>query len=121
MGYFHRWAQSLDKRKRSINRALSAGGEFLDACVHVDNVDKWDAEQLRDIERIGGGAQAMQKNSEVLSGLVVGHKSDGRCRYDPQVKQELVRQCMMPGVPLARMTMQHGINANLLRMWITKS
>ena len=63
----------------------------------------------------------MQDNSEVLSGLVVGHKRDGRCRYDPQVKQELIRQCMMPGVSVARMAMQHGINANLLRMWITKS
>lgn len=63
----------------------------------------------------------MQNNLEILSGLVVGHKRNGRCRYDPQVKQELIRQCMMPGVSLARMTMQHGINANLLRMWITKS
>lgn len=63
----------------------------------------------------------MQRNSEVLNGLVVGHKRDGRCRYDPQVKQELVRQCMMPGVSVARMAMQHGINANLLRTWITKS
>ena len=44
--------------KRSINRALSAGGEFRDACVHVNNVDICDAEQLRGIERIGGGAQA---------------------------------------------------------------
>ena len=63
----------------------------------------------------------MQNNSEVLSGLVVGHKRDGRCRYDPQVKQELIRQCMLPGVSVARMAMQHGINANLLRTWITKS
>lgn len=63
----------------------------------------------------------MQRNSEVLNGLVVGHKRDGRCRYDPQVKQELIRQCMMPGVSVARMAMQHGINANLLRTWITKS
>ncbi|MGI9134910.1 MAG: IS66-like element accessory protein TnpA [Rhodoferax sp.] len=62
----------------------------------------------------------MQKNSEVLSGLVVGHKSDGRCRYDPQAKQELIRQCMKPGVSVARMAMQHGVNANLLRTWITK-
>ncbi|MDD3938011.1 transposase [Rhodoferax sp.] len=51
----------------------------------------------------------------------MGHKRDGRCQYDPQVKQELIRQCMMPGVSVARMAMQHGINANLLRMWITKS
>lgn len=63
----------------------------------------------------------MQKNSEVLSGLVVGHKSDGRCRYDPQVKQELIRQCMQPGVSVARMAMQHAVNANLLRTWITKA
>ena len=63
----------------------------------------------------------MQKNSEMLSGLVVGHKSDGRCRYDPQVKQELIRQCMMPGVSVARMAMQHAVNANLLRTWITKA
>ena len=53
----------------------------------------------------------MQNNSEVLIGLVVGHKRDGRCRYDPQVKQDLIRQCMMPGVSVARMAMQHGINA----------
>jgi transposase-like protein len=63
----------------------------------------------------------MQKNTEVLSGLVVGHKSDGRCRYDPQVKQELIRQCMKPGVSVARMAMQHAVNANLLRTWITKA
>ena len=63
----------------------------------------------------------MQKSTEVLSGLVVGHKSDGRCRYDPQVKQELVRQCMRPGVSVARMAMQHAVNANLLRTWITKA
>ena len=63
----------------------------------------------------------MQKNSEVLSGLVVGHKSDGRCRYDPQAKQELIRQCMKPGVSVSRMAMRHGVNANLLRTWITKA
>lgn len=63
----------------------------------------------------------MQNNSEVLSGLVVGHKRDGRCRYDPDVKQELVRRCLAPGVSVARMAMQHGINANLLRLWIMKS
>ena len=60
----------------------------------------------------------MQKSTEVLGGLVVGHKSDGRCTYDPQVKQELIRQCLKPGVSVARMAMQHGVNTNLLRTWI---
>jgi transposase-like protein len=63
----------------------------------------------------------MQRNSEILNGLVVGRKRDGRCRYDPQLKQELIRQCMLPGVSVARMAMQHGINANLLRTWIAKA
>jgi len=62
----------------------------------------------------------MQSNSEVFGGLVVGRMRDGRCRYDPQVKQELVGQCMLPGVSVARMAMQHGVNANLLRAWISK-
>jgi transposase len=62
----------------------------------------------------------MEKDLEVLSGLVLGHLRDGRCRYDPQVKQELVRRCLQPGVSVARMAMQHGVNANLLRKWITQ-
>jgi transposase len=61
----------------------------------------------------------MKMNSEV-NGLVVGHKRDGRCKYDPQAKQELIRQCLNPGVSVSRMAMQHGVNANLLRSWITK-
>ena len=61
----------------------------------------------------------MEINSEVLNGLVVARRRDGRCRYDPQVKQELVQRCLAPGVSVAALAMQHGINANLLRKWIT--
>jgi hypothetical protein len=43
----------------------------------------------------------MENNSEVLSGLVVARRRDGRCRYDPQVKQELVRRGLQPGVSVA--------------------
>jgi transposase len=63
----------------------------------------------------------MNENSEVLSRLVVGHKRDGRCQYDPAAKQELIRQCKQPGVSVSRIAMQHGVNANLLRSWIAKS
>lgn len=63
----------------------------------------------------------MNENTEVLSRLVVGHKRDGRCQYDPAAKQELIRQCKQPGVSVSRIAMQHGINANLLRSWIAKS
>lgn len=41
--------------------------------------------------------------------------------YDPQAKAEVVRACLKPGVSVARMALQCGINANLLRRWITQS
>jgi transposase len=62
-----------------------------------------------------------QMNSELMGRLVTGHKRDGRCRYDPQAKLELVRECLKPGVSVAKMALRHGINATLLRKWITKS
>lgn len=62
----------------------------------------------------------MENDSGVLSGLVLSHQRDGRCRYDLRVKQELVRRCLQPGVSVAAMAMQHGVNANLLRKWITQ-
>jgi transposase len=62
----------------------------------------------------------MENDSEVLSGLVVKRICGGRCRYDPQVKQELVKRCLQPGVSVAAMAMRHGVNANLVRKWITQ-
>ena len=59
-----------------------------------------------------------EKGSELLKRLVVGHKRDGRSCYDPDAKRELVELAMRPGVSVARMALQHGINANLLRTWI---
>ena len=60
-------------------------------------------------------------DTEVLSRLVAGRKNDGRAVYDPQVKAEVVRACMKPGVSVAGMALQCGINANLLRRWISQS
>ena len=60
----------------------------------------------------------MENNAEVLSGLVLERIRDGRCRYDPKVKQELVSRCLRPGVSVAATAMQHGVNTNLLRKWI---
>ena len=62
----------------------------------------------------------MQVKTEVMRGLVLGRDRGGRCKYDPQAKTALIQECMKPGVSVARMAMQHGINANLLRAWITK-
>ena len=56
---------------------------------------------------------------DVVPGLVRGHKRDGRSIYDRTAKRELVRRCQQPGVSVAAMALAHGLNANLLRKWIT--
>ena len=60
----------------------------------------------------------MENKSRLSRALVAGHGRDGRCRYDPEAKRELVEACLQPGVSVARMALEHGINANLLRKWI---
>ncbi len=60
-------------------------------------------------------------DTEVVGRLVTGRKNDGRAVYDPQAKAEVVRACLKPGVSVARIALQCGINANLLRRWITQS
>jgi transposase len=58
-------------------------------------------------------------NTELASRLVTGRKRDGRCTYDPKAKAEIVQACLQPGVSVARIGIQYGIN-NLLRSWIGK-
>jgi transposase len=60
-------------------------------------------------------------DSEVVRRLVIGRKNDGRAVYDPQAKAEVVRACRGPGVSVARIALQCGVNANLLRRWIMVS
>lgn len=37
--------------------------------------------------------------------------------YTPQFKAELVAMCQKPGVSIAAVALQHGMNANLLHRW----
>ncbi len=60
----------------------------------------------------------MTEKFELSRPLVVGHKRDGRSCYDRKAKRELVEACLRPGVSVARMALEHGVNANLLRRWI---
>jgi len=50
----------------------------------------------------------------------VGVLGNGRRRYDPASKQRLVEACLQPGVSVAGLALQHGVNANLLRKWVAK-
>ncbi|AEG00389.1 IS66-like element accessory protein TnpA [Methylomonas methanica] len=59
-----------------------------------------------------------ERSTRLLRPLIVGHGRDGRCLYDPEAKRELVRICLQPGASIAKMALDHGVNANLLRKWI---
>jgi transposase len=61
----------------------------------------------------------MSDPSNPLRLEVVGVLRNGRRRYDPASKRRLVESCLQPGVSLAGVAMRHGVNANLLRKWVT--
>ncbi len=61
-----------------------------------------------------------ERDTDLKSRLIVGYKRDGRACYDRQAKQELIAASLRPGVSVARLALDHGINANLLRKWIGK-
>ena len=62
----------------------------------------------------------MENRIRLSRTLIVGHRRDGRCRYDPEAKRELAKACLQPGISIAKMALEHGINANLLRKWISQ-
>ena len=51
---------------------------------------------------------------------VVSRSRDGRRRYSEMGKRALVEAALHPGMSVARLAQEHGVNANLLRKWITK-
>lgn len=51
------------------------------------------------------------------SGLLVGTVA---AVTTPASKDRLVAACLEPGVSVARLALEHGVNANLLRKWIKK-
>lgn len=48
-------------------------------------------------------------------------RSNGKRIFSPRFKAALVRHCRRTGVSVAAAALAHGINANLLRRWITLS
>ena len=60
------------------------------------------------------------KSVEMVEGLVVRGAVNGRRTYSKAAKQSLVQICLRPGVSVAGTALAHGINANLLRRWMTR-
>lgn len=62
----------------------------------------------------------MTEKNDLRSRLVIGQKRDGRREYDDEARDELIRLCLKRGVSIARTAMEHDINPNLLRTWVTQ-
>ena len=52
--------------------------------------------------------------------LVARTRADGRHVYRKEGKAALVAACSAPGASVAAIALAHGVNANLLRKWITR-
>ncbi len=53
--------------------------------------------------------------------LVARTREDGRHVYRKEGKAVLVAACAQPGASVAAIALVHGVNANLLRKWITRA
>src|SRR5690348_14235458 len=60
------------------------------------------------------------KSIELVEGLIVKPGTHGRRTYSRQAKRALVQMCKSPGVSVSGLALAHGINANLLRRWISQ-
>jgi transposase len=50
--------------------------------------------------------------------LVLRHKPAGRCVYDKKAKAEFIGLCLQPGVSVARLAGDFGINASQVSRWL---
>ena len=64
---------------------------------------------------------AMPKEEEdaLRRRLVISRNRQGKCKYDGAAKAQLIEACLRPGVSIARMALIFGVNANMLRTWIS--
>jgi transposase-like protein len=44
-----------------------------------------------------------------------------RRRHSAEFKESVIQECMRPGVSMAAVALAHGLNATMLRKWVTDS
>jgi transposase len=59
-----------------------------------------------------------ERLTPVVPDLVLRRKRNGRCVYSRAAKRSLVEAALQPGISVARLALDHAVNANLLRKWI---
>jgi transposase len=61
-----------------------------------------------------------QSYADFLPLRVINVGADGKRSFDKRDKQRLIEACLEPGVSVAGMALEAGVNANQLRRWIGK-
>lgn len=67
----------------------------------------------------GGGHQVIENEKEKL--VIRRILRNGRRRYDAALKARFVAASLEPVVSVARLALNNGVNANLLRKWIKQA
>jgi transposase len=49
---------------------------------------------------------------------VIGTRANGSREFDPAKKEQLITECLRPGISVAGLALRAGVNANLLRKWV---
>ncbi|WP_245637175.1 transposase [Burkholderia singularis] len=60
------------------------------------------------------------EKQNLRSRLVVGRRRDGRREFNEDAVRELVEFYLKPGISIARAAMDHDVNPNRLRCWISR-
>lgn len=61
------------------------------------------------------------KQADANFGVPIGAQEPARAvrrTYSPQLKREVVAQCLAPGASVSAVAMNHRINANVVRKWL---
>ena len=70
------------------------------------------------VGRAGGDGESGMWALVSREGLIAGRKEDGRTVYRREGKKMLVAAASVPGMSVARIARDHGLNANQLHAWI---
>lgn len=62
----------------------------------------------------------VKTNKNDMTDAEARRSRDAPRRYDEEAKRVLIEACLRPGVSVARMAQEHGVNANLPHKWITR-
>lgn len=62
----------------------------------------------------------LEHQEKYLAAGVARIDASGRRWYTAKFKREVVAQCLRPGASVSRISIEHGLNTNLVRKWVAR-